>query len=86
MTHPNRVIGWTGTLHELVQAIGNMRYDTQAEFVGLLATELKQQAAGDEAAGRRVLSARLRVTADDLDRVRLDLAAAWKICEPHMPD
>lgn len=86
MKHPTRVEGWNGSLYELATAIGNMRYDTQAEFIQLLIEEFELQSRNDHDHGRQQLSARLDHVAAHLDWARSDLMTAWKICEPFMKD
>jgi hypothetical protein len=84
--HPGTVEGWNGSLHELAMAIGNMRYDTQADFIQLLTEEFERQSRADHDSGRNQLSARLDHVAAHLDWARVDLMMAWRICEPFMED
>lgn len=86
MSHPDHVEGWNGTLEELAQAIGNMRYDTIAQFIDLLSNDIRRQSGDDWKRGRRRLSIRLNQTAHDLSLVKYGFSAAWKICEPYMDE
>lgn len=84
--HTDNVPNYTGTLDDLATAIGNMRFDALAKFVGLLADELSRQAKSDWDRNRRRLSARLDCAVMDLHDVQYHVADAWKICEPFMKD
>lgn len=84
--HPDHVENWSGSLQDLAVAIGKMRYDTQAEFIDLLAEEISKQSTSDWSASRRRLSARLECIAHDLVAVGYGLATAWKICIPFMKE
>ena len=50
--HPTRVEGWNGTLEDLAEAIGSMRYDKVAEFVGYFARHAESEAEKDTADGK----------------------------------
>ena len=81
--HPIRVSGGGATLEELAQGIGAMRYDIVAEFLHLLAEDMRRQSQNDSEKGRTRLSARLNVIAQDLDAAKHGMNAAWKICKPY---
>jgi hypothetical protein len=40
--HPNFVVGWNGTLDELVKSIGNISYDQLAVFTDKFANEIER--------------------------------------------
>lgn len=82
--HLDHVPGWNGTLTELAQAIGNMRYDRVAEFLDDLRKDFLRQAQNDGEAGRSVLADRLRLTAYDMGMAQARMEHVWKTCEPHM--
>jgi hypothetical protein len=48
MKHPDHVVGWNGSLEELEQVIGNMRYDKVSEFLELLSKDFYKQAKADK--------------------------------------
>jgi len=90
--HPNFVVGWTGTLDELVKAIGNMSYDQVAIFTNKFATEIKRQGDADAlrpsvvnpTKKRELLARNLLVAAVYLNLAKQRLSNAWKISEPFM--
>lgn len=82
--HPDHVVGWNGSLEELAQAIGNMRYDKTAEFIELLARDVFVQSEADGQRNRPILAAQLEDVWDSLKMASGGLRIAWKICEPFM--
>jgi hypothetical protein len=84
--HLDHVKGWDGSLEELVEAIGGMRYDRVVRFLDLLEDEFFRQALADYKRKRIKLSACLKDTALHLRLATLDMEEAWKICKPHMKD
>lgn len=82
--HPDHVIGWNGTLDELVQAVGNMRYDTLGDFIHRLSVNLSDQAMADTDRGRPRLANELFLASRKLISADLYIMEAWKICEPYM--
>ena len=45
MVHRERVEGYTGTLAELAEDLGNLRYDSLGQFLELLAAKLVAEVA-----------------------------------------
>jgi len=86
MKHPWSVEGFDGTLDELAEAVGNMRYDKARDFLEYLADDLKRQADEDKAKGRTDLADKLYKTAETLYAARDSMDAVWKICEPQMEE
>lgn len=80
--HPQTVGNFS--LDELAKNVGKMRYDKLAEFIGLLATDLQQQRAGDQQKGRTKLAAALDLASIHLTRAEEEINTAWKICKPYM--
>ena len=88
--HPNFVVGWTGTLEELVRAITNMSYDQVAGFTNLFAAEIKRQgkadalrpSAVDSNKKRDRLSRNLILAADYLKLAEKRFDVAWETSEP----
>ena len=83
--HPDKVVGYDGSLDQLAQAVGNMTYDQVALFFALLSQDISRQAEADLSRGRRKLSKALSDVAQNLDQSRKSMALVWKICQPHMP-
>lgn len=82
--HPTEVKNYVGSLEDLAQAVGNMRYDHTLAFIESLADDLKRQADNDKAKGRVKLAEKLYATAGELYSARDELLAAWEICKPFM--
>ncbi len=90
--HPNFIVGWTGTLDELVKAIGNMSYDQVAIFTNKFATEIEKQGDADSlrpsvidpTKKRELLSHNLLAAANYLKLAKNKIDAAWKISKPFM--
>ena len=53
MIHRQDVEQYAGTLPDLADDIGNLRYDALAQLLGLLAAKLEADAAKDQERGRR---------------------------------
>jgi monomeric isocitrate dehydrogenase len=73
-----------GTLGELAEELGNLRYDALAEFLNLLATKLDGDATQYEKRGCKRLAKALRDAATGANEAATAIQRAWKICEPHM--
>ena len=84
--HPDHVEGWTGSLQELAAAIGNMRYDNLAEFLGLFSENIREQGATDLKNNKYLLATKLSLAACSLNQAKDDMDAAWKICKPYIKD
>jgi hypothetical protein len=84
MTHDTEVKRFPGTLADLAEAVGDLRYDALAAFLQLLQGKLDCDAGRDESRGRVRLAASLRDAASQLDEAATAIQRAWRICEPHM--
>lgn len=84
MAHPNYVVGFSGSLEELAQNVGAMRYDCVAEFLQLLAKNMNEQAAADQERNRPKLASKLELTAVALHHSYDAMNEAWRICAPYM--
>jgi hypothetical protein len=90
--HPNFVVGWAGTLDDLVTAIGNMSYDQVAVFTSKYAKEIKRQGDADTnrpslvdpAKKRKRLSKNLLEAANYLQMAEKKINVAWRISKPFM--
>lgn len=83
MKHPDHVVGWDGSIDDLAAAVGQMRYDHVAAFIGALADDLQRQGHHDHRAGRHLLAIRLAAAAGHLIAAERDVARAWNLSEPH---
>jgi hypothetical protein len=77
MNHQADVKRYPGTLADLAEEIGDLRYDALAEFLRLLHAKLDRDASKDDGRGRARLAASLRAAAHPLG----EAAAAMR----HMP-
>ncbi len=84
--HPTQVEGWSGTLEDLAKAIGSMRYDKVAEFVGYFAKHAESEAKKDAADGKVKLSGKLFLASMNLYCAQEEYESAWKISEPYMKE
>ena len=82
--HPKEIIGFKGTIDDLVFSIGNTTYDTTIVFLDKLSKEYTRQANADEARGRTQLAEQLYSTAQKLYEARDAMQKAWNICKPYM--
>jgi hypothetical protein len=83
VAHPEKVRGFD-SLDDLAREVGNLRYDSLAEFLGKLAQDIKQQAEADAKRGRPILSAALYQTADKIEDAKAYADKAWKISDHYM--
>ncbi len=84
--HPVSVEGWNGTLEELAVAVGRMRYDKVAEFVGYFAKHAESEAQKDAIEGKVKLPRKLFLASKYLYCAQEEYDSAWKICKPFMKD
>lgn len=90
--HPDKVLGYEGSLEELAQAIGKMRYDKVADFINEFAKELECQGNADSkrpsvtnpAKTRMLLAKHLILASKNLLAAKKQIDHAWKICQPYM--
>jgi len=86
MEHQKWIKGYEQDFQRLAEEVGDLRYDSLAEFLELLAKKIKQDANNDRDRGRYHLSEFLYETKDKLAKAADSAGYAWKICEPYMPD
>src|SRR5207245_2651372 len=84
MVHRENIERYPGSLRELAEEIGNLRYDALAEFLHQLAAKLEADAAGDQRRGRPKLAVALGASAEGVAAAAAHIEQAWRICEPHM--
>jgi hypothetical protein len=81
--HKIRVDGF-GSMAELAETVGNLRYDALAEFMSELELKLMRDSEADHKRGRFKLSSRLHSARYALGHARLEIERVWKICKPYM--
>lgn len=84
MKHPTKIEKYDGSLEELAEDIGNLRYDALAEFLSALSYKLKRDSNADEKRGREKLAQGLGDMGYKLLLAKVDAEIIWDICKPHM--
>ena len=84
MVHRESVENYAGSTPQLAEDIGNLKYDSLAAFLRLLAGKIEGDAAKDEARGRTLLAASLQDAAAQIAAAAVSIETAWQISEPHM--
>lgn len=84
MIHRSEITNYSGTMEELAEEIGNLKYDALARFLELLAHKIEADGKKDESRGRVQLSGNLYKTAEKLLESKTYIEKAWVICKPYM--
>lgn len=84
MIHKSTLENYPGTLPELAEALGDLRYDALAKFLQFLADKIEQDAIKDASRGRMKLAGNLFDCAGSLRVGQGQIERAWEICEPYM--
>jgi len=72
-------INYPGGFQQLATDLGNLRYDSLAQFLHLLAQKLGQDGDADLGRNRLKLAGHLHRAADEIAR-------AWQLCKPYMEE
>ncbi len=83
MIHKSDIENYNGSLQDLVEEIGNLKYDSLAEFLGLLSEKIRQDGDKDKNRGRLKLAKHLHDCANKLEESKVSINHAWRICEPY---
>jgi hypothetical protein len=86
MKHSSKIEQYEGSLEELAEDLGNLRYDALAKFLGLLSAKIATDGAKDTARGRHRLGASLQESSEKLAEAVKPIEQAWYICEPYMKE
>jgi hypothetical protein len=84
MIHTSEVTNYPGSMEELIEEIGNLKYDALAQFLELLAHKIETDGKKDEGRNRIKLSGNLYKSADKLKESAAYIQTAWVICKPYM--
>lgn len=84
MKHCDAVERFDGTLVELAEDLGNLRYDALAQFLSALSAKIEHDSNKDEQRGRQKLATALHDCAEHLTLSAKAIEQAWDICEPYM--
>jgi NADH dehydrogenase FAD-containing subunit len=82
--HKDHVEKYDGTIKELAEDIGDLRYDTLVEFLGHLSSKLKNDGIKDFNGGRENLADSLRIASVRIDFANQSVKEAWRISKPFM--
>ena len=83
MKHKTRISGYK-MMDELCEEIGNLRYDSLADFLKLLRDKLKNDSEKDLKRGRNKLAAELFYASCRIKEASESIGKAWGISSPHM--
>jgi hypothetical protein len=84
MIHRESIERYPGTLAELADELGDLRYEALALFLRALARKLEADAAADAGRGRLRLAGALRTGAAGVSVAATEIERAWAISAPHM--
>jgi hypothetical protein len=83
MIHRVDIEQYPGSLGELAEDVGDLRYDSLTDFFRLLAAKLANDAAADQGRGRPKLAAALHDAATHVASAASGVERAWGICQRH---
>ncbi len=72
-------VEYPGGLQQLATDLGNLRYDSLAEFLRLLSDKIEQDEGADLGRNRPRL-------AGHLHRAAVEISRAWQVCKPFMTE
>jgi len=84
MIHQTEIKNYNGSIQELADEIGNLRYDSLSIFLNLLAEKIERDSFKDRSRKRIKLATNLEKSSKFLKQAKLEIDSAWKICEPYM--
>lgn len=86
MKHKAHILSYQGTMQNLVDDIGDLRYDALAEFFDLLSKKIAKDSVADMGRNRPKLAGKLNEVAVLLSDAKLKTDEIWDICFPRMVD
>lgn len=86
MIHKDNIEKYDGSLKQLAEDLGNLKYDALADFLHLLADKINQDSLTDKANGRKKLAIHLFGCGRKLKDAALDIDKAWDICKRYMDE
>ena len=84
MIHRSTLKNYAGSMEELAEEIGDLKYDALSEFLELLAQKIQKDGDKDKKRGRVRLATHLHECANNLTKAKTSIDKAWIICEPYM--
>ena len=82
--HSKKIEKYSGSLKELAEDIGNLHYESLAEFLRHLSTKLDNDMNKDMAAGRVKLATELEAAEFNIWAASGRIQLAWLISQPYM--
>lgn len=82
--HKTFIEGYDYSTPELIEAIGDLRYDTLSSFLTQLSLKLLKDRNKDAEGGRKKLAATLNDAAYHINVAGLEIDKAWEISKPFM--
>lgn len=82
MIHKSEIEKYPGSMEELVEEVGDLKYDSLAIFLKLLANKIQKDGQKDKARNRVKLSNNLFRSAEKIKESKEFIDKAWIICEP----
>ncbi len=82
--HKDRIEKYNGSLKELAEEVGNLKYDAFDEFLIHLVGKVKKDGDKDYEAGRKQLGSTLREASSFLHEAKRKIDEAWKISKKYM--
>jgi hypothetical protein len=84
MIHKDKIDNYEGSMEQLAESIGDLKYDALSCFLELLATKIQKDGDKDKSRGRVKLAKHLHSSVDNLKECSKSINEAWIICEPYM--
>ncbi len=82
MIHKSKIEKYPGSMEELVEEIGDLKYDSLAIFLELLAHKIQKDGQKDKERNRVKLSNNLFKSAEKIKESKEFMDKAWVICGP----
>ncbi|MEM6379114.1 MAG: hypothetical protein AAF705_12940 [Bacteroidota bacterium] len=84
MIHKATIGNYSGSMKELAEEIGDLRYDALSDFLNLLADKIERDGDKDKSRDRVKLAKNLHDCSNQLNAAKQSIDQAWIICEPYM--
>jgi len=84
MIHKTQLNSYPGSLAELAEEIGDLRYDALSDFFQLLSQKIEKDGDQDKNRGRLQLATQLYACSFSLSTCKQAIDRAWGISEPYI--
>lgn len=81
--HKKHPENYSGSIEELAEELGNLRYDTLQNFLEVLSQKLAKDGDADFKRGRLKLAKSLYNASEQINNASQSIEQAWKICKPY---